>query len=456
MSQQTSTAGRSPALKFLLIAFLTILMCVPLFMINAVVWERSSLADMAASDIAQGWGGAQTVAGPVLAVPYIAMEKIWREGQKDTIQEPVRRWALFLPEDLAIEAGADAATRARGIFDVTVYESTIKFAGAFGVPDFTRLGVSPASIEWSKAVLFATIQDVRGIAENVTLTYGSNGVARVFEPGLGIGEPGYNGIHAKLDLTGPPTAEIPFSFTVRLNGTGELSFVPVGKDSTVDLKSSWPHPSFRGAFLPASRTIDGKGFSARWSVPYLRRSLPQEADMAGQMLGQLSYGAFGVTFFKPVDFYSLTDRALKYAVLFVGLVFLAFFLIELISGARLHAMQYLLIGLAQAMFYLLLLALAEQVGFSFAYLAAGAATVALTGLYAASVLKSRVRGFAAGAALSAIYGLLFFLLGEEDYALLTGSVALFLALATTMFVTRGIDWYQSFPRRGALEPAEGA
>jgi inner membrane protein len=263
--------------------------------------------------------------------------------------------------------------------------------------------------------------------------------------------PNFGGIHAPVRLTEGGGEALRYTMTLKLNGTGQLYFAPVGRDTSVALHSDWPHPKFDGAFLPdePSDDITAEGFKRQWTVPYLRRSLSQEMVSPENLSHAVSATSFGVKFYKPVDHYQLVDRALKYAILFVGLSFLAFFLIEVLTGARVHAVQYLLVGAAQVLFYLLLLSVAEHRGFEEAYLWSSAATVGLTFLYAMSAFRSWFGALIVLGVLILLYGLLFMLLREEDYALLVGAMASFAILAVTMFVTRKIDWYQAAQRAPA-------
>jgi inner membrane protein len=225
-----------------------------------------------------------------------------------------------------------------------------------------------------------------------------------------------------------------------------LQFAAAGEETGIVAKGNWPHPSFQGNFLPVAREISAQGFTASWKVPHLARNLPQAQPAPDNLIGGLSQASFGVSFYQPVNFYQLVERALKYAILFIGLAFLSFFLIETLSGSRIHGVQYLLIGAAQVVFYLLLLSLAEQIGFDLAYLWAAGATVVLISAYAWSAFKQSSRALVVFAVLSTLYALLFLLLKQEDYALVIGAAAAFAAIAVTMFVTRNVDWYRSGER----------
>lgn len=426
--------GRSAALKLLGIGALTFIMIMPLVLIASLVSERRQYANEAAESVAQGWGGQQTVTGPALIVPYTIPER--RNEKGEIIANATQGEAIVLAKTLATTATPVVEERERGIFRVPVYASAVTMTGSFAR---TNLPFLPAAAvpDWGRARLAVGIADVRGLSGGIAMTFGGQDQF-TFQPGTGVNAMP-NGVQTTLALG---EAETPFELTFRLRGTGRLSLVPTAETFTASVASAWPHPSFDGAYLPEERQVSESGFKATWRVSHLARTLPQAWDNENMAISP-SVSAFGVTFFQPVDFYSLVDRSLKYAILFVGLSFLVFFLVETVTGARVHVVQYLLAGAAQVIFYLLLLALAEQTGFTPAYLVAGSACVILTTVYAFSVLGSTKRGLAVGGALTALYALLYTLLNEEDYALLTGAVASFLALALTMFLTRKVDWYQA-------------
>lgn len=433
--------ARSPGVKFLLVALITVAMSVPLLFIFIALAQREDYAREAASDIARGWGGAQVIGGPVLAVPYVVSEA-QRSAEGVVSAVDVRRTAVFLPKLLKVDATARTETRSRGIFDVTVYTADVVLDGTFTTPDFAELGVTPKSIQWDQAVLMLAISDLQGLAENASVSWGPSKAAVPFRPGLVQELAAYPGINARVPLTADK-AELAFSIALKLRGTGDLQFAAAGEETDVTAKANWPHPSFQGNFLPVERSIGANGFSARWKVPHLARNLPQSMPTPDNLTNGFNIASFGVSFYQPVKFYLLVERALKYAILFIGLAFLSFFLIETLSGARIHGVQYLLIGGAQVVFYLLLLSLAEQIGFDLAYLLAAAATVLLISAYAWSALKSSSRALVAFAVLSVLYALLFLLLKQEDYALIIGASAAFAAVAVTMYVTRNVDWYRA-------------
>lgn len=441
MAILSDAAARSPGLKFLLVALITLAMSVPLLFIFIALAQREDYAREAAVDIARGWGGSQMIGGPSLAVPYIVSET-QRSSDGVATAVDVRRVAVFLPKFLKAEANATTETRSRGIFDANVFSADIVLSGTFVTPDFREIGVVPKAVLWDQAVLMVAVSDLQGLVENVSVVWGESKTEVPFRPGLIQEMSAYPGINARIAMTADK-AELPFSIAMKLRGTGDLQFAAAGEETDVTAKGNWPHPSFQGNFLPVERTIDATGFAAHWKVPHLARNLPQALPVPDNLANGLSMATFGVSFYQPVKFYLLVERALKYAILFIGLAFLSFFLIETLSGARLHGVQYLLIGGAQVVFYLLLLSLAEQIGFDLAYLAAAVATVILISAYAWSSLKSRDRALVVFGVLSVLYALLFLLLKQEDYALVIGASAAFAAIALTMYVTRNVDWYRT-------------
>ena len=431
---------RSPGLKLFLVAGLTLLMTIPLVMIGLSLSERRDRADEAAHDIANGWSGPQTIAGLFLVVPYEGVEEIARDNQR--IQRKVRGSVVLLPDVLDIAADAKTEIRSRGIFAAPVYTAAVTLKADFGIPDPSAVAGKDMQIRWDQAYAALAVGDPRGLTDNATLSVAGRSVA--FVPGAKLLGLALATIQAPLGFAERP-ARLVLDTNFSIRGMDRLGFAPLGKDTAVRMRSLWPHPSFDGRFLPASRRIGAGGFEASWNVPYLARGFEQAFVGGGDILPALDSLTFGVRFYQPVDFYQLVDRSLKHALLFIGLAFLAFFVVEQVTGARLHVAQYALIGMAQALFYLLLLSFSEHVGFEAAYGIAAIATVALSSAYAIWSFGTARRAAVLLAVLLMIYGLLYVLLKLEDYALLVGSVALFAALAVVMYATRKIDWYRAAP-----------
>jgi len=431
------SAARSPGLKFLLVIMLTVAMAVPLFLIQLALSDRENTAQQATQDIASGWGGSQVAAGPILFVPYtISVDTVVNGGSLAQLQT---RTAVLLPATLDIKAKATTGERWRGIFKVPVYRADVAMRAKFDHAAIATLMPAGATPLWKQAFVGISVSDAHGVADNVVLRV--NGRDVPFQPGLG----GISaGIHVPIDLSAT-TQDLDLQTAFMLRGSRELSVVPLGQRTTAEIDSPWTSPSFFGTFLPTEHVINGTGFRASWTVPYLARGFGQSFASDGEAMQAMTNSAFGVRFYQPVDHYQLVQRSLKYAILFVALSFLIFFVVEIVSVRRLHAIQYALVGAAQVLFYLLLLSLAEHIGFPLAYLIGAGATVALTGLYSLSVLASSLRSAVLTVVLGVLYGLLYVILNAEDYALLIGSGVLFAALATTMYLTRHIDWYEAAP-----------
>lgn len=428
-------------LKVIAIGFLIFLLLIPLFLIGLIVEERSRRREGAIHEVSSTWGGTQLLWGPVLTVPY---RSYWTD-KDGTVRCQIRN-AHFLPSELAIEGKMTPEKRRRGIFDIAVYTGDFRVSGAFTVPDPENgLSIPEANVIWEDAVLSMGIADTRGIKTDVALTWGEKKIS--FRPGPGRAAFLTTGIHALIPGLQPGSPPQTFSFHVSLQGTDSVKVVPAGMETTVKLESSWPDPSFDGAFLPEVRNVTPAGFNASWKVSYFGRSYPQQwttdtSDGPGTVEQQMRASAFGVRLFVPADFYVQVNRSVKYAVLFVSLTFLVFFLFEILASLRVHPLHYLLIGLSLALFYLLLLSLSEHLGFGWAYLASSVATAGAITLYCGSILSGWGRAGIIAAVLGALYGYLYVLLQLEDYALLLGALALFSILSTVMYLTRKIDWYE--------------
>jgi len=426
----------SVTIKLFFIGLLILIMLIPMGMIESVIHERSRLYVSAKQDIMSAWGREQTVGGPMLTLPYRVVH-IDDKGNKQ-----VRRsLAHFLPEQVRVRGQLDTQMRYRGIYQVPVYTARLAFSGRIAPPDIERLGIDPRDVDWDGAYLSVAIADARGIKDPMTLrsslgngTFEPGGVKvrgfdkQVFVPVSGMSKPG-------------ATSDFQFAFDLILNGTEKLAFLPIGDRTEVVLTSTWPSPSFVGAHLPEQRNIDTKGFSAEWKVLDLGRDYPSEWR-DGQIPAKLIVrSAFGVNLFVPVSTYQKSTRATKYAVLFIGLSFLAYFMFELFGKMRLHPFQYLLVGFANCLFYLLLLSLSEHTSFALAYAVSAIASTALVVAYSVGILQHRSHALTMLALLSGLYAFLYVTLRAEQYAMLIGAVALFAILAAVMYLTRRLDWY---------------
>jgi inner membrane protein len=428
----------SATLKMLMIGGIVLLLLIPLMMLRGVVSERSALRERAYARVAEGWGGGVTLGGPMLIVPT---ERVVSENGQTRIE---RCDLHLLPATLDVNTDLKLEPEPRyvGIYAVPVYLAEVRLTGRFDFAALQPLLARPGvTYLWDQSRVRFTLSEVRSLREVKTASVASQ------ELRLGPAGPGaYHGVEAPIDVRELMKAgSTPFDFDVLVAGSRELSVIPLGSATTAALKSAWPHPSFQGAFLPASRSISADGFEGRWQVLELNRAYRQ-AWMEGEVNeAMLTESAFGVGLFQAVDVYQRGERAIKYAVLFIALTFVTFLAWEHIARVRIHPLQYLLVGLALSTFYLLLIALSEHVAFALAYFIAAFALVMLIGVYVAGALNGRARGVAAGAAMGVVYGLLYVLVLSEDYALLLGSIVLFSALAAVMLATRRLDWYAITP-----------
>ncbi len=434
--------SESMILKIVILAFLMLLLLIPLAMISGIVTERRERASAVVEEVGSGWGKAQVIGPIALSLPY--RETITDSQNHVTVWE---RTARFLPEDLHIEAQMTPDVRHRSIYDVNIYTAHIKLTGYFRRPDLSMVRGEQSSVLWDDAKLTLAVADRKGINPGVTLRWRGEpqelasfvvGGGGAFTTGLEAPAKDLRDVNANENL--------PFEITLDVKGTERLNLQPSGKTTVAHLTSPWPHPSFIGAFLPDARHIDEHGFDATWKLTSLSRGYPQawrDQDMNEmQMSNALTSSALGVSLVTPVDPYQQTERSVKYGALFILLTFTTFVIVEVLQGVRVHPIQYLMVGAALCLFYLLLLSLSEHVRFVVAYTAAAAATIGVITMYTSNVLGGLVHGLMTGAGLSGLYAFLFVLLQLEDYALLAGSLALFLILAFLMFVTRRINWYE--------------
>ena len=448
--------ARSPAFKFFLVAFLILLLLVPLVLVFGLVHEREGRARQVQGEVARVWGAAQQLSGPFLVVPYtVRVETVQGDKRIEQIQE---RRAIFLPEQLDVHGHAASKVLYRSIYEVAVYTARATLEGRFLAPDMAEIASDIVSVRWSDATFALGLSDVSGLKEAAVLRI--NGQRDIpFAPSLGIPTVNQSGIHVKLAAAGDqvlaapdqPSKAFTFKLELAFGGSTSLDIAPVARETRMTMTSDWPHPSFSGAFLPIERTVRADGFTATWRVPHLARSVPNAWNLATAGVDRFRPYQFGVQLYQPVDFYNLVSRAAKYAVLFLSLAFMAVFVLELVAGRPMHPVQYLFAGLAMVFFYVLLLSFAEHIGFGPAYFLAAAACGSMLATYVGMALRSRTRGLMMLAVFGALYALLYLILKLEDYALLAGALLGFAALTAVMFATLRIDWSG---RRALPAPAE--
>jgi inner membrane protein len=448
-SQPSFGRRNSTIIKLLGVGALVLVLLIPLVMITGVLSDRLSRRNEAVSDITSSWGREQNVIGPVLGIPFQYKFKAVKETpgpdgkmERREVEETGIGTAYFLPESLKIDGNVETQTLHRGIYEAAVFRAQVILSGKFAAPDFGPLKIDLKDVQWKDAFVTIAVNDLRGTREGLVLDWG--GTKRPMLPGSQA--PGYTtGATATLGSDQPIASEITFSIPLDFNGSDGVFFAPFGVQNEATLKSNWPDPAFRGSFLPAERSVRPDGFNATWRVSYYGRDYPQSWTSRGgnERFNVLSVtnSRFGANFLEILDAYRYVERSIKYGVLFLVLVFTTFFLFEVSARQKIHPFQYLMVGAALCLFYLLLLSISEFIGFSWAYLiAAGASTMLIT-WYCRFFLGGGVRTLMIGAGLAGVYTFLYITLRQQDYALLMGAIALFIVLAVVMYVTRKVDWY---------------
>ena len=425
--------------KVIILAVLAILLLIPLGMIQSKISERQHLQRQVQQDIARSSSGPQTLDGPKLVIKYKLRERYTSKdkdgNERTTLSESSVQELVISSATLKIEGDADVETRSRGIYKANLFNLHARLSGDLLVPKGYGLNRATEDIIPVSAYFVVNMSDARGIHNVPALTLNGNTLA--FAPGS-IAPLSGNGMHVNLDrLTAHETHSLQFDFPLELQGMDTLSIFPSGDNTEMNLKSSWPHPSFGGGYLPHTRSINNTGFNAQWLVSNLARNT-SELDATSKQIPE----TFSVGFINPVNIYLLSERAVKYGILFVVLIFTAFFIFEMLQGMRIHPMQYLLVGMAMAVFFLLLISLSEHLPFLLAYLLAGAACVAVTGAYLIGVLKKRKPAYSFTSGLALLYAVLYGVLQSEDNALLMGALIMFCALAAVMLLTRNMNWYE--------------
>ncbi|WP_035565474.1 cell envelope integrity protein CreD [Hymenobacter sp. IS2118] len=463
----------SVTLKLLSIGILLLLLLIPSSMVEDLITERAGNRDAATAEISSQWGGPQLVLGPVLVLPYTARVTDEKGNASETT-----RYLSLLPDTLATTGTLEPERRRRGIYEAVVYRAGLRVEGAFQAPPLAELGVSAAAVRWSEAFVAVGISDMKGIRKGLALRW--DGQARGFEPGVPVAEvlpygtaptsttqvsavaieqrrysrydretgtenrPGQsaNGLNAAVPIADEAalTRRHTFAFDLDLNGSTGLLVAPLGRQTTLHLSAPWADPSFIGAFLPTRRTVGTERFTADWQVLHLNRNFAQHWRSDGDRPA-VDESTFGVRLLVPVNEYQKTMRAAKYALLPLTLTFLIFFFVEILNRRRFHPFQYILVGLALVIFYVLLLALSEQMPFNAAYGLSALVIVGLVTAYAAASFRHRRLTLVTAGVLTLVYSFLFVVLQLQDYALLVGSLGLVVVLGAVMFLSRNVDWY---------------
>jgi len=443
-------ANRSPSVKFALTILIGLLLSIPLFSVWLMVYDREHQSMEAKASIAEGWGGPQVIAGPLLVIPYRATvtENVTEGGKPVVRSHQVWQDLTLSPEAVELSTDMRPDRRKRSIYEVVVYEAAVRGKARFVMPaDLARFGVAPADLALDRAELHFGVSDARGLAGNPHIA--AAGQALRLQPGGGSAATNGGGFFAWLNAGSLPRAPLDVAFDYNVRGNASLSLAPSAGETLWRLRSSWPSPSFQGGFLPAERTVGDQGFDARYRIGNLALGQSLVATgPSGERKGPaedqdaLAGGTHraGVSLLQPVDLYSQVNRSAKYGFLFIGFTFLAFLLFDLIGGVAVSGVEYLLVGAALILFFVLLLAFAEVIGFTPAYVVASAAIVGLETAYSAAVLRSWRRAGLIFGLLTALYVVLYILLSLEAYSLLIGALMLFAALAAVMYLTRNLNW----------------
>lgn len=441
-SKKIKNINDTLTIRAIIVGVIAIIMLIPLVLMQDVVDERNGLYSNVLHDIANTWGGQQLLQGPILVVPFIekhvSKETIKDETGTERIKTKTRylaKHAIHLPKELKIDVDLVEQHRKRGIYKSLVYEADLMLVGSFDKLDIQSMSDHVHRIDWDKAYLVLGLSDTRAINEVSTLNW--NDIDVGYSPGTKVTELLSHGFHASLKNLNAETEQRLFSTKISINGSQGFRFTPFGENTIVDMKSSWPHPSFQGMTLPANYKITADGYTSSWMIPHLARNYPQ-SWVYGNADYRLGEFIAGVDLFEPVFLYSKVTRAVKYGILFIGLTFLTFLIFELTTKTRLHYVQYGLIGVALTLFYLVLLSIAEHTAFLIAYVVAAIINIGLITIYTGTALKNWTRAGVIFVLLSALYAVLYSLLQLEDYALLMGTMLLLSVLMVLMYVTRNI------------------
>jgi inner membrane protein len=423
---------QKPMFKMLSVAVLALLLLIPAGLIQNLIREREYTQENAINEMTSVWGGEQMLVGPYLTVPFDAPYTVTNSDGTEEISY-ARNYLYVLPEFLNGAVDVQPETRKLGIHEAVVYRGEANMQGEFKLPDWTKAGVDPKYIHWDKVTLNVGISDLRGVEGAFDFEW--NEASLPLSSGLVTNDIYWSGVHSPVAIESQE--ELRFKFSTTLRGSRRFSVVPLGKQTTFSMVSPWAEPNFEGSFATTKYEPTAEGFSAHWEVSHLNRNYPQ--SWVGKKYTPAN-DFFGTEFIKTVDNYSKSTRVAKYAILIIALTFMVFYFSELIKGAKVNALQYVLVGLALVLFYTLLLSFSEHIGFNAAYLVAALMTVLMEFFYARSVLGSTKLAAYVAATLTLLYSFIFILIQLKDFALLAGSLGLFVILAGIMFISRRIQW----------------
>jgi inner membrane protein len=422
--------------KIITIIVITLLLLIPAHMIENLITERENTQGEAIHEVSSKWGEEQTISGPFISIPFIKFIKEF--STKDSTEKiiQIKDYIHILPQELNLSGVINPEKRYRGIYEIVVYNSIIELSGTFNKIDLSTLDVQPKNILWDKAEFVIGINDLRGIEEQVDLSWNKQNFS--FNPGVSSNDVVYSGINARININPDDSSIYNFSLSLNLKGSQLLYFTPVGKVTDINITSAWTNPSFNGAFLPDKRDVTENGFKANWNVLHLNRNYPQ---MWISNKHTIQNSSFGIDLLLPVDNYQKSYRSIKYAILFIGFTFLVFFFIEVLNKIFIHPIQYILVGVALIVFYTLLLSISEHLKYNFAFIVSALSTLLLIAGYVKAILKSGKLTLLLSGILTILYAFIFVIIQLQDYALLIGSIGIFIILGLVMYFSRKIDWY---------------
>ena len=425
----------SKTIKVVIIGGLILLLMIPMFMIENLISERGRTQEEAINEVSEKWSLAQTVTGPYLNIQYPVVTE--NNGEKKV---SIKDLILF-PDELLINGQLKTEILKRSLYEVNVYQSELTLKGSFSSEELIKSRIDMGQLQFDRAAICLNLTDMRGISEQISITFGDS--VYVFEPGMDNRGIDNTGVHAIADLSElKNNKKLPYEVKIKLKGSQSINFIPLGKTTRVDLKANWNTPSFTGSYLPNNRDITEKEFSAQWQVLNLNRNYSQVMiDYTNFNIKNIDNSSFGVNFKIPVEQYQQSMRSAKYAILIILLTFSVIFFTEIMNKTRIHALQYLLVGLALCLFYSLLLSFSEHIGFNPAYLLSATLTIILVGGYMFGITKRKKPSLIMSGLLGVLYLYIFVLIQLETFALLTGSLGLFIILAMVMYFSKKIDWF---------------
>lgn len=421
--------------KVIVICVMVLVLLIPTVLVKDLIREREQVQKNAILEVSSKWGNGQTITGPYVSIPYDRFMRKYSDKDSTAQMVKVVDWLYFLPQELKINGTLNPEKRYRGIYEVVVYESQFRIEGVFDKLDLRKFEIDPAHIHFDKATLNLGVSDLKGIEKQISLQWNQDLIS--FDSGTSSKDIVDSGINAPVSIR-MDSSRYDFALEMDLKGSQNLFFIPVGKTTDVALQSEWASPSFTGNYIPDHREVNADGFKADWNILHLNRNYPQ--SWSGNEF-RVEDSSFGLELLVPVDNFIKSHRVARYAILFLVLTFMVFFFVEVLNNALIHPIQYLLVGIALIVFYVLLLSISEHLKFNLAYILSSAATLLLISTYTLAILSNRKVALLMFSLLAVLYTFIFVLIQLEDYALLIGSIGLFVILGIVMYLSRKIDWY---------------